>query len=54
MSDEASNVAILRDAYRQWHETRGGSVKQFLSIVDPEISFGSVPRGATPLTREAI
>lgn len=50
MSDEAANVEILRDAYRQWHETRGGSVKQFLSIVDPKVSWGSVPRGAAPLT----
>ena len=50
MSDEAANVAILKDAYRQWHETRGGSVKQILSIADPGISWGSVPRGAAPLS----
>ena len=50
MSNEAANVAILKDAYRQWHETRGGSLKHFLGFVDPEISFGSVPRGAAPLT----
>lgn len=50
MSSESRNVAILQEAYRQWHETRGGSVDHFLSIVDPEISFGSVPRGATPMS----
>jgi uncharacterized protein len=50
MSNEAANVEILRDAYRQWHDTRGGSVKQLLSIADPAISWGSVPRGAAPLT----
>jgi uncharacterized protein len=49
MSNEAANVEILRDAYRQWHDTRGGSVKQLLSICDPGISWGSVPRGAAPL-----
>jgi uncharacterized protein len=50
MSNEAENVEILRDTYRQWHETRGGSVKQFLSIADPAINWGSAPRGAAPLT----
>jgi hypothetical protein len=49
MSNEAANVEILKDAYRQWHETRGESVEHFLSIADPQISFGSVPRGAAPL-----
>ena len=49
MSDEAANVAILKEAYRQWHETKGGSLPQLLSIVDPMISFGSVPRGVAPL-----
>ena len=49
MSDETANVAILKDAYRQWHETRGGSVKQLISICDPAISWGSIPRGAAPL-----
>ncbi|MBR1230370.1 MULTISPECIES: nuclear transport factor 2 family protein [unclassified Bradyrhizobium] len=49
MSNEAANVAILKEVYHQWHETRGGSVEQFLSIADPKISWGSVPRGAAPL-----
>ena len=49
MSNEAANVAILKDAYRQWHESRGGSVEQLLSICDPNISWGSVPRGKAPL-----
>jgi ketosteroid isomerase-like protein len=49
MSNEAANVAILKDAYRQWHESKGGSVEQLLSICDPGIRWGSVPRGAAPL-----
>ena len=49
MSSEASNVATLREAYRQWHETRGGSVDHFMNIVDQNISFGSLPRGEGPM-----
>jgi uncharacterized protein len=44
-----ANVEILKHAYHRWQETRGGSVKDLLSICDPHISFGSVPRGAPPL-----
>jgi ketosteroid isomerase-like protein len=50
MSNEATNVAILKEAYRQWDESKGGSVEHwFDSVVAPNISFGSVPRGAAPL-----
>ena len=49
MSSEAQNVEILKEAYRQWHETRGGSVDHFISIVDENISFGSLPRGEAPM-----
>ena len=50
MSNEAANVKILEDAYRHWHESRGHGVKEFLSICDSTINFGSVARGADPLT----
>lgn len=49
MSKEAANIEILKEVYRQWHETRGGSVDHFMGIVDQNISFGSIPRGAEPL-----
>jgi ketosteroid isomerase-like protein len=49
MSNEATNVATLKEAYHQWHESRGGSVKQLLSICDPGITWGSIPRGKPPL-----
>ena len=49
MSNEAANVAILKDAYREWHESKGGSVEQLLSICDPGIRWGSVSRGEAPL-----
>ena len=32
MSDEANNVAVLTEAYRRWHDSRGGSVDHWMSI----------------------
>ena len=49
MSNEAANVAILKDAYHQWHESKGGSVEELLSICDPTINWDSIPQGAAPL-----
>ena len=49
MSSEA-NVQLLKEAYRRWHESKGSSVEYwFDSVVGPQISFGSIPRGAEPL-----
>jgi ketosteroid isomerase-like protein len=49
MSSEA-NVQLLKEAYRRWSDTKGGSVDYwFDSVVAPQISFGSIPRGAEPL-----
>ena len=45
MANEAANVEILKAAYRQWHDSRGGSVAQIMEVCDPDISWGSVPRG---------
>lgn len=42
MSDEARNVAILQDAYRDWSDSRGGSVDHWMSICDDNIKFGSI------------
>ena len=50
MSKEAANVEILKEAYGKWHGTRGGRLDHFLGMADPDISFGSVSRGAAPLT----
>ncbi|MBR0826122.1 nuclear transport factor 2 family protein [Bradyrhizobium manausense] len=50
MSNEAANVKILQEAYRQWHESKGGSVNfWFTDVVAEKVSFGSAPRGAAPL-----
>ena len=50
MSKEAANVQLLKEAYRRWNDSKGGSVEHwFDKVVGPNISFGSVPRGAAPL-----
>jgi ketosteroid isomerase-like protein len=46
MSDEATHVAVLTEAYRRWHDSRGGSVDHWMSICDENIKFGSIAQGA--------
>ena len=46
MSNEARNVEILKQAYRRWSDTLGGSVDDWLAICDEHISFGSLAQGA--------
>ncbi|MFH1345641.1 MAG: hypothetical protein ABIL01_31210 [Pseudomonadota bacterium] len=50
MANEAANVKILRNAYRQWNDSRGGSVEQIMDICAPDICWGSAARGAASLT----
>jgi ketosteroid isomerase-like protein len=45
MSDESSNVATLKEAYRVWRETKGGSVDHWMTICDENIQFGSIAQG---------
>ena len=42
MSDEANNVALLREAYRLWHETKGKSVDHWMNLFAEQIEFGSI------------
>jgi ketosteroid isomerase-like protein len=46
MSDEASNVAVLKDAYRRWHDSKGGSVDHWMGLVADDIKFGSLAQAA--------
>lgn len=46
MSDEARNVAILKEAYGQWITSKGTSAEHWLSIVADQIKFGSLAQGA--------
>lgn len=43
MSAESNpHVAALRDAYRRWRETRGGSAGEILALMDDRIEMRSV------------
>ena len=48
MSSESDNVAMLTEAYRRWHDSKGDSVEHWMSICDKNIRFGSIARGAEP------
>jgi len=49
MSNEAGNVATLKDAYQRWHDTRGGSVDHWMTIVANDVNFGSLAQAAEPM-----
>ena len=46
MGTPAENVAKLKDAYRQWHETRGASVKVWLDLMADDVKVRSLAAGA--------
>jgi hypothetical protein len=37
---------MLKEAYRRWKDSRGGSVDHWMSICDENIKFGSLAQGA--------
>ena len=45
MSTPDENVAKLRHAYRQWHDTRGGSVQTWLDLMADDVRMRSGPEG---------
>jgi ketosteroid isomerase-like protein len=46
MSEEDAHVAVLREAYRQWHATKGGSVRHWLDLMTDDVSFRSLSGGS--------
>ena len=46
MDDTARNVAILKDAYARWHDSKGASVDHWMSFIADDVQFGSLARGA--------
>ena len=46
MGSPSENVAKLKDAYRQWHETRGGSVQVWLDLRADDVRVFSLAAGA--------
>ena len=49
MSTEESNVAVLKEAYRRWHETKAGSVDHWLDLMTDDVQFRSLAEGAKPM-----
>ncbi len=49
MTQERTNIALLQHAYAQWNGSKGESVDHWFDIVDPNIKFGSLARGAPPV-----
>ena len=45
MTNEADNVAILKESYRRWHESRGASADHWMSICAENLRFGSIAQG---------
>lgn len=49
MSSEA-NVQLLKEAYRRWNDSKGGSVDYwFDSVIGPQIKFSSISQGVEPM-----
>lgn len=48
MADEARNVEILKQAYKSWSDSKGGSADDWLKICADDIDFGSIAQGAAP------
>ena len=46
MSTPDENVANLRHAYKQWHDTRGGSVQTWLDLMADDVRMRSITDGA--------
>ncbi len=49
MSTEDSNVTVLKEAYRQWHGTKGGSVDHWLTLMTDHVKFRSLAEGTKPM-----
>lgn len=43
---ESDNVAKLRHVYRRWHDTRGGSVQDWLDVMADDATLRSLSGGA--------
>jgi ketosteroid isomerase-like protein len=46
MGSPADNVAKLKAGYRQWHESKGGSVKAWLDLMVDDVKCYSLAGGA--------
>ena len=49
MSSEANNVAMLKDAYQRWHDSKAGSVDHWLNLMTDDVKFRSLAAGAVEM-----
>ena len=49
MSSETANVDLLRTAYQRWHDSKGGSIDHWLSLMTDDVKFRSLADGAKPM-----
>lgn len=49
MSKETDNVALLKEAYRNWHDSKGASIEHWLNLLTDDILFRSLAAGAAPM-----
>jgi hypothetical protein len=43
------NVALLKDAYQRWHDTKAGSVDHWLNLMTDDVQFRSLAAGAVEM-----
>ena len=46
MGSPSDNIAKLKHAYREWHDSKGGSVKTWLDLVADDVKVYSLAAGA--------
>jgi len=44
-----TNVALLKDAYQRWHDTKAGSVDHWLNLMTDDVQFRSLAAGAVEM-----
>ena len=42
----ASNVTVLKEAYKRWHDSKAGSVDHWLRLMTDDVKFRSLADGA--------
>src|SRR5581483_9450408 len=48
-ADEIANIAVLKNAYQQWHDSKGASVRHWLDIMTDDVKFRSLAEGTRPM-----
>jgi ketosteroid isomerase-like protein len=49
MSQEEIHVALLREAYQKWNDTKAGSVDHWLKLMTDDVNFRSLAAGAAKM-----